>query len=122
LDRLCERVTVGFVGKMADQYVDDGVPFLRSQNIQPFRIEENGILYITEDFHERIKKSALRAGDVAIVRTGYPGTAAVVPARLDGCNCADLVIITPSCDLNPHFLAAVFNSTWGISTSDQRSP
>jgi len=113
LEDLCDRITVGFVGKMSDQYLDDGVPFLRSQNIQPFRVEQEGVLFIGEEFHDRIKKSTLRAGDVAVVRTGYPGTAAVVPRDLDGSNCADLVIITPSSALNPHFLAAVFNSTWG---------
>lgn len=115
LEVLCERVTVGFVGKMADQYVADGIPFLRSQNIQPFHVERDGLLEIGDVFHDRIKKSALREGDVAVVRTGYPGTAAVVPADLDGSNCADLVIITPSKDLNPHFLAALFNSTWGAA-------
>jgi type I restriction enzyme, S subunit len=115
LEDLCERITVGFVGKMSDQYVDNGIPFLRSQNIQPFRVEQAGVLYIGKEFHERIKKSTLRAGDVAVVRTGYPGTAAVIPYDLNESNCADLVVITPSADLNPHFLAAVFNSAWGKS-------
>ncbi len=38
LKEVCDRITVGFVGPMADKYVDDGVPFLRSQNIAPFRL------------------------------------------------------------------------------------
>lgn len=115
LGELCERVTVGHVGKMADRYVEDGIPFLRSQNIKPFRVDTEGVLRIGPDFHAKLSKSELRHGDVAIVRTGYPGTAAVVPRELDGCNCADLVIITPGEGLNPHMLAAVMNSTWGQS-------
>jgi type I restriction enzyme S subunit len=40
--------------------------------------------------------------------------AAVVPSTLPDANCADLVVITPSTgDLDAHYLAAVFNSTWG---------
>lgn len=116
LDELCDRVTVGHVGKMADRYVDDGVPFLRSQNIKPFRISTEGMLHIDESFHAKLSKSELREGDVVIVRTGYPGTAAVIPPELDGSNCADLVIVTASADLNPHVLAGLLNSAWGRST------
>jgi type I restriction enzyme S subunit len=113
LGDLCERVTVGHVGKMADEYVADGVPFLRSQNVRPFVIDRSNMLYIGDEFNARLRKSALAAGDVVVVRTGYPGTASVVPAELDGANCADLVVITPSALLNPHLLSAVFNSVWG---------
>ena len=116
LSELCSRITVGHVGKMASEYVDDGVPFLRSQNIRPFVISTEGMLRISEEFHARLSKSELRAGDVAVVRTGYPGTAAVVPPELDGSNCADLVVVTPSDQLNADLLAALFNSTWGRAT------
>jgi type I restriction enzyme, S subunit len=115
LGDLCERVTVGHVGKMADEYVEEGVPFLRSQNISPFSINRKGMLYINERFHQRLAKSSLKTGDVVVIRTGYPGTAAVIPPHLDNSNCADLVVITPSDQLNPYMLAAVFNSAWGRS-------
>jgi type I restriction enzyme, S subunit len=115
LEDLCDRVTVGHVGKMADEYVEEGVPFLRSQNISPFAIDRKGMLYINEQFHQRLVKSTLRAGDVVVIRTGYPGTAAVIPPQLDNSNCADLVVITPSDQLNPYMLAAIFNSAWGRS-------
>jgi len=115
LGDLCSRVTVGHVGKMADEYVEDGVPFLRSQNVRPFVIEPSGMLQVSESFHQKLRKSTLRAGDVVVVRTGYPGTAAVIPDHLDGSNCADLVVITPSESVNGHLLAAVFNSVWGKS-------
>ncbi|MFO1326310.1 MAG: restriction endonuclease subunit S [Rubrivivax sp.] len=98
---------------MADEYCDEGVPFLRSLNIQPFRINTNDLKYIPQAFHERIRKSTLRPGDVGIVRTGYPGTACVIPAWLEEANCSDLVIVRPGPALNPHYLAAVFNSSFG---------
>ena len=101
---------------MADRYVPEGVPFLRSQNIAPFQLEVDDIKYIPRDFHERLRKSALRPGDVAVVRTGYPGTACVIPRTFPELNCADLVVITPSNELNPYYLAAVFNSAWGIAS------
>jgi type I restriction enzyme S subunit len=101
---------------MAKDYVPDGIPFLRSQNIAPFHIDLNDVKYITSEFHQKLKKSALSPGDVAIVRTGHPGTAAVVPASLPVANCADLVIIRPSQEIDPWFLTCLFNSVWGKRT------
>ncbi len=98
---------------MADQYVEEGVPFLRSLNIEPYRLSLDKLMYVSEGFHNKIKKSALRPGDVAIVRTGYPGVACVIPSSLPQSNCSDLVIVHPSKKLNPHFLCAIFNSAVG---------
>lgn len=115
LKDVSEYVTVGFVGSMAEHYVEAGVPFLRSLNIQPFKLNYNDLKYIPESFHDAIKKSKLRPDDVAIVRTGYPGTACVIPEDLPDSNCSDLVILRPGPELNPHYIAAVFNSSFGQS-------
>ncbi|MEM9927979.1 MAG: restriction endonuclease subunit S, partial [Cyanobacteria bacterium P01_D01_bin.50] len=37
LEDICKKITVGHVGSMASKYKDSGIPFLRSQNILPFR-------------------------------------------------------------------------------------
>src|SRR6266404_7275863 len=116
LGSLCKRVTVGHVGPMADQYQPDGIPFLRSQDIQPFGINTKGIKFIDENFNSKLRKSILATDDVVIVRTGYPGTAAVVPRELHGANCADLVILTPGPSLDPWFVVSLLNSAWGRST------
>lgn len=116
LKDVCDRVTVGHVGPMADKYTEEGVPFLRSQNITPFFLHLDDIKFVPRDFHESLRKSALRPGDVVVVRTGYPGTACVIPESLPESNCADLVVITPSKKLNPYYLAAIFNSAWGKSS------
>ena len=98
---------------MAGEYQESGIPFLRSLNITPFRLSSRELKFIDRKFHERLSKSALKPGDVAVVRTGYPGTACVIPKDLGEANCSDLVLITPGPELNPYFLAAIFNSTFG---------
>lgn len=113
---VCREVTVGHVGPMADKYEPSGIPFLRSQNILPFRLNLDDLKYIPAEFHAKLRKSALSPGDVAIVRTGYPGTACVIPDTLKVANCADLVIVRPAQSLNPWFLVAVLNSWWGRSS------
>jgi type I restriction enzyme S subunit len=109
----CRRVTVGHVGPMKDRYQSDGIPFLRSQNIRPFEIDLAGVTFIDRAFDAELAKSRLLPGDIAVVRTGYPGTAAVIPGSLEASNCADLVIIRPGSDLNPHYLVAFLNSNLG---------
>jgi type I restriction enzyme S subunit len=110
LGKLSSEITVGFVGPMVAEYRPTGIPFLRSQNVEPFRINDNELRFIGSEFHARIKKSRLRSGDVVIVRTGTPGISAVIPDWLDNANCADLVIVRPSGELDPHFLAYFLNS------------
>lgn len=102
-------LTVGHVGSMASEYVDVGVPFLRSQNIRPFRLDLNDVKYVSAAFHERLTKSALRPKDVVVVRTGTPGTAAVVPEGLGPVNCADLVVIRPGPQLDSRYLCYFIN-------------
>src|SRR6266481_9123735 len=92
LKDLCDKVTVGHVGAMVDFYEDNGIPFLRSLNIKPFNLELSDVKFIGHEFHTKLRKSALRPGDVVVVRTGYPGTAAVIPNSLPISNCSDLVI------------------------------
>ncbi|HNP65701.1 MAG TPA: restriction endonuclease subunit S [Woeseiaceae bacterium] len=113
LEQVCKKITVGHVGSMAKRYKPDGIPLLRSQNIRPFRVDLEKVVYIDKEFHSELKKSALRPGDLGIVRTGYPGTAAVIPDSLPIANCSDLVIVRPGDQVLSDFLAVVFNSTFG---------
>jgi type I restriction enzyme S subunit len=115
LHSLCQRITVGHVGSMANLYKPAGIPFLRSQNIRPFSVSMQNMVFIDEAFHAALAKSSLQAGDVAIVRTGYPGTAAVIPDSLGVANCSDLVIVRPGPEIDAHFLTAFFNSSFGKS-------
>jgi type I restriction enzyme, S subunit len=110
LEDVATEITVGHVGPMASEYVESGVPFLRSQNVEPYRISTADVKYITQQFHERLRKSALKPGDVVIVRTGKPGACAVLPADLAVANCSDLVIVRCGDQLDPRFLCYYVNS------------
>ncbi|MEU1311196.1 restriction endonuclease subunit S [Streptomyces cinnamoneus] len=111
LGDLCSRITVGHVGSMASRYLETGIPFLRSQNIKRGRIDFSSLKYIGPDFHQQLRKSQLQPGDLAIVRTGEPGTAAVVPDGIGPLNCSDLVIATPRDGVDVRFLCYAINET-----------
>jgi type I restriction enzyme, S subunit len=107
---VCTRVTVGHVGKMVSEYRKTGVPFLRSQNVRELRFDPAGLKFISPEFHRQLKKSALVPGDIVIVRSGFVGTACVIPAALKDANCSDLVIARPGDRLVAEFGAIYINS------------
>ncbi|MEU2424729.1 restriction endonuclease subunit S [Streptomyces sp. NPDC007851] len=111
LGELCTRITVGHVGSMASRYTESGIPFLRSLNIKRGRIDLAAVKYIDEGFHRELAKSQLRPGDLAIVRTGEPGTTALIPDGLGPLNCSDIVIATPRPDVDARFLCYAINET-----------
>ncbi len=110
LQDVAKELTVGYVGTMTSEYVDSGIPFLRSKNVEPFGIKWDDMRYIGRDFHEKLNKSSLSPGDVVIVRTGKPGASAVIPESLPEANCSDLVIIRPGSALDSRFLVYYLNS------------
>jgi type I restriction enzyme S subunit len=110
LSEVASEMTVGFVGTMATEYIDHGIPFLRSLNVDRFKINSSDIRYISRDFHSRISKSRLKPGDVVIVRTGKPGTCAVIPEELLESNCSDLVIVRCGSEIFNRFLCYFVNS------------
>ncbi|MFC0003511.1 restriction endonuclease subunit S [Micromonospora siamensis] len=96
---------------MAHEYVESGVPFLRSQNIKRGRLDLSSVKYINKDFHHRLAKSQLQPGDLAIVRTGEPGATALIPDDLGPANCSDIVIARPGPDTAARYLCYAINAT-----------
>jgi type I restriction enzyme S subunit len=114
-EEVAHTITVGVVVKPASHYVEKGVPAFRSLNVKEDRIDASSLVYFsTSDNDEVLSKSKLKAGDVLVVRTGYPGTSCVVPEQFDGANCIDLVIVKPRQDvMTSDFLSRFLNSESG---------
>ena len=110
MGRLALRVTVGHVGPMKNEYISQGIPFLRSQNVREDRFDSRGLLFVSPSFHERLTKSRLMPGDLVIVRSGNVGTACVVPDSLGEANCADLVIVQGPEAIDGRYAALYMNS------------
>jgi len=105
-----DRVTVGHVGSMKNEYVEEGVPFLRSQNVRANRYDPEGLKFISEKFHRQLGKSSLIPGDIVVVRSGSVGVSCVIPDHLAVANCSDLVIIKSPRAVLPEFGAYYMNS------------
>jgi type I restriction enzyme S subunit len=114
--RVCNRVDVGIAEAATHAYCDDGVPIVRSTNVRPNALDTKDILRIERWFAEKNKSKTLHAGDLVTVRTGYPGTTAVIPPEYEGSQCFTLVLSTPKpqeCSrFFSYFLNAAPGSTW----------
>lgn len=112
---LCSRITVGIVVQPASHYKEKGVPALRSLNIKQNSISTDSLVFFSQTDNEtKLSKTRVRSGDVVLIRTGQPGTAAVIPDELDGVNAIDLLITTPRQEVvNSVYLCHFFNSASG---------
>jgi type I restriction enzyme S subunit len=107
---LCPYIMVGIVVTPAKYYVEFGIPCLRSLNIKPGKIIEENLVYISEESNEILSKSKIFVGDLVCVRTGQPGTTAVVDERFNGINCIDLIIIRKSVRASSDYISLMMNS------------
>ena len=105
-----ERVTVGHVGSMQNEYLPEGLPFLRSQNVRENRFDPLGLKFISQEFHDKLAKSKLSPRDVVVVRSGNVGTTCVIPEELEDANCSDLVIVKRPMAIDSGFLSYYMNS------------
>ena len=114
-ESICERVTVGIVVRPASHYKEYGIPALRSLNIRTNKIEtDNLVFFSSEDNETKLAKTRVWQDDILLVRSGQPGTAAIVPEDLDGVNAIDLLITTPNkSKVDPIYLCFYFNSEGG---------
>ncbi|MDR1113181.1 MAG: restriction endonuclease subunit S [Bacteroidales bacterium] len=103
------------------EYQEEGIPFLRVQNIMQNYFNLSDIVYLSEKQDEEIKRSRLKENDVLLTITGVSyGKSAVVPKALVNANINQhSVKITLTSGLNPYFLSAFFNAKQGKLQSDR---
>lgn len=112
--QLSDRIMVGIVIRPTQYYVPHGIPAFRSANIREDGINDLDLVFISEKSNALLAKSQTRTGDVLTVRTGYPGTSAVVRRHHAGANCIDIIITRPStAALDSDYLAIWVNSSFG---------
>lgn len=116
VEDVCKDIKVGIVIKPAQYYTssETGVRAFRSANVREFAVNDSDWVYLTKTGHEANLRSEIHTGDVLVVRSGYPGTACVVPPSYNGCNAIDILIAVPNLDkILPEYLCAYTNSPLG---------
>lgn len=116
-------VTSGGTPK-ANGFIPSEVPFLRIVNIQDSHIILNdNTRYINKQVHNTmLRRAQLKNGDILISIAGTLGLVAVVSSELGEANInQDFAKVTLKEDINPHYVAAFLNTTFGTSQIFQKS-
>jgi type I restriction enzyme, S subunit len=114
LKHISDEIIVGVVVNPSSYVSDDGVPFLLGGDIREFQIDTSECNRCSRETSDGpLRKSRLSAGDLVVVRVGYPGVAAVVPPELEGSNCASMMIVRKNRRFDSQWLAYLFNSQVG---------
>ncbi len=87
--------------------------FIRTQNVGKNGLNLNDVRYITHEFHNSLKKSQLKAGDVLISRVVTDEMrCGIVPSEFEPANCANIILLRPGPDLDSQFLRYLINSSY----------
>jgi type I restriction enzyme, S subunit len=107
---LTPQISVGIVVTPAKYYEPSGVPCLRSLNVREDGLSMDDLVFISEESNRLLSKSQIYCDDLVAVRTGQPGTTAVVSKAFDSANCIDLIIIRKTKHFLSHFMSHYLNS------------
>lgn len=65
----------------AENFVEDGVPVLRGQNLSDFYINHVPLVFLTEEKANSLARSIASAGDIVITHRGTLGQVSMIPRR-----------------------------------------
>lgn len=105
---------LGFEVDQYVEYVTNGIPYLRVQNIKEFELDLNDVKKISRISHEKLMHSQLVPGDVIVTTTGRVGTAAVIPNELKEANASNQTArIRVGSKIDPNYVSSYLNSRLG---------
>lgn len=93
LSSISGKITVGIANSATHAYTKRGIALIRNTNIKPNYLDETDIAHITQDFAKKYESKKLKADDILICRTGYPGTACLVPKKYEGAQTFTTLIV-----------------------------
>lgn len=90
---ISELITVGIANSATHAYTENGVVMFRNLNIKPNELDELDIIHISTEFAQKYEKKTLQENDILVCRTGYPGTACIVPKKYSGAQTFTTLIV-----------------------------
>lgn len=110
LNEILDHLTDGT--HITPRYVEAGIPFLSSGNVQPFHVDFDGTKFISPMEHSSLRHCQPQALDLLVSKSGRIGHAAVVPKniRKGDFNIYEGLALLRIRDYDQFALAAIINS------------
>lgn len=124
LDDICENIADGPFGSaiLEKDYVAEGVPFIRVQNVTEYGLDSSNMIYINIEANNRIKRSECKSGDLVFTKTGRLGSTSVLTDEYKRYNIrGDLAKLVLKKNIDPHYLMSYLNSNIGSKISNSYS-
>ena len=112
IEEICSKIGSGSTPR-GSNYSANGIPFFRSQNVYNDRLVYDGIKYISEEVHQKMKGTEVLANDLLLNITGGSlGRCAVVPADFNCGNVSQHVCIMRSVLVEPEYFHVLVLSSY----------
>ena len=89
---LTDFVKKGVFDLSPDNYTESGVPFVRVQNIKKGFLDEENLVFISEQINNKEKKTELRPFDIVLSKVGTVGEISIIPSHFPKTNFSQNVI------------------------------
>lgn len=103
------------------EYQDDGVAYIRIQDMKPMSISKEKLVFVDEKYRE--DKNTLYSGDILISRVGTIGKSTLVTEDTAGAlaNQHISIVRVNKEVLSPEFLSLFLNTHWAIDQLEQKA-
>ncbi|MCG9132766.1 hypothetical protein J5I95_13895, partial [Candidatus Poribacteria bacterium] len=110
------QVNIRHPKEIKRNYVDNGVLFLRAQNVRPLSIDlTSNPVYISEEDAERLQDNTIHYKDILITRSGANAGQCAIYLEDRHAISSSHTFIVQSGNLNPFFLAIFLNTKYGTA-------
>lgn len=116
LEDITRRIVDGPFGSavLANDYVSEGIPFLRVQNVTDYGLNLDDVIFISKECNKRIARSQAVKGNIVFTKTGWLGNTCVLTSEYDVYNIrGDLAVLECKDDVDPYYISTYLNSSFG---------
>ena len=108
-----------FLSIRTEDYVENGIPFIRVTNLNDILIDNKNLVYITYEAHMNEGKTIFNSGDVLFSKTGKVA-ASIVPKSIVECNISqDVMGVKLKNGIDKYYVTAFFNSKYGVLSQER---
>lgn len=104
-----------------DEFSDNGIRYLRGQDLSSFFISDSNPVYISKELYDKMPRCHMKPGDVLLSVIGTVGSVSFVTDKYDFLTGSCKIAILRANKVNPYFLAAYLMSDTGQGQIQRRA-